>query len=113
MKQNIPKTLLLAGGLFLLFLLSGCSLFLQDSTWTFENSANGVDYIIVTPEGSADDTPFTLRYGDTHTVTWEGSGKDYRGGYSWDTHWSRSGVSGASPKQYDSLKEIVFYTDWK
>ena len=81
-------------------------------TWTFKNSASEIDYIIVTPKDSEDDTPFTLYYGQSHDVTWVGV---YRGGYSWQTFWpkSYSWINGSEAKQYDSSKQIVFYTGYK
>lgn len=89
------------------FALTSCELFEQEWTWTFENSASGVSYIVVTPEDSEDDTPFTLYYGQTHDVTWKSASEDYRGAYKWTTYGGSSYV-----RQYDSLKEIVFYTQY-
>ena len=97
-------------------LFSGCALDTESSTsspWNFTNSASGVDYIVVTPTDSENDSPFTLYYGGSHSVTWKGKGDNYRGAYKWTTHYSNKYVSGSYAQQYDSLKEIVFYTNFK
>ena len=84
-------------------------------TWKFKNSAAGIDYIIVTPIGSTDDTPFTLEYGDSHYVTWKSTSdnKIKRGEYKSKAVWTSTYVSGFYSEQYDALEEIVFYTRFK
>ena len=84
-------------------------------TWKFKNSAAGVDYIVITPSGSTDDTPFTLEYGDYHYVTWESTSdnKIKRGSYNSTAYWTNSYVDGVYKEEYDALEEIVFYTRFK
>lgn len=95
----------------LCFIWLSCSELHAD--WTFKNSAAGVNYITVTPSGSDDDTPFTLYYGQSHTVTWSGHSQGYRGKYSWSTNYNtRSSAKGSYPVDYDSLQETVFYTKY-
>ena len=98
-----------------IFLFSACSLWPIKTTWRFTNSAAGVDYIVVTPSGSADDSSFTLKYGDSHYVTWtvERNKKPKRGDFNYTAYTTKDNVDGAYYTDYESLEEVVFYTRYK
>lgn len=111
MKKKITSVIPIIIAIFCIS-ISSCSVFQKDSTWTFEHSASGIDSIDVTIKNGGSPSSFTLYYGQSQSVTWEGEGEDYFGGAEYTGHWTKSYVSGFHSTRYDSLKEIVFYTDF-
>lgn len=104
---------------FFIFLFSTCSTQTagnsEEITWKFINKASGIDYIVVTPTDATDNSSFTLKYGDSHYVTWIKSPdtKPKRGDFNYHSYSVKQYVDGAYYDDYEALEETVFYTRFK
>ena len=110
------RAVLICITMFFIFCLSTCDFTpTEEITWKFSNKASGIDYIVVTPSGSTDDSSFTLKYGDSHYVTWKENinKRPKRGNFNYHSYSKKEYVDGAYYEDYDALEETVFYTRFK